>query len=348
MSLINTLRQEIRVRYPNGADNEEWRFTRYGLIEAAKESTRDPMSVMGPETLARVNSSQGTPLKVTVIDNEPVTVGNVRSCVIADLENTSNLVEITFAQYVVDISMYPAQYRNNNIGRIQDFARKWQRAENALALAIENSIDTKLDTDASAIYNSSLIGTKYALAGAAIQVPLANQNLFYNDMDAIMKEDNFFDAPYMVVAATGHIPPVRNWANQGQANSMNTTFQFNNFMFRYSNQVSNGAGVASTAYVMPRGAMGIAFRNTIEGQEQMKSTTGTEWGEVRSDILGWDLSYSYKSECRDLSGVPGLSHLTNTLVENWQLSIEVALLTPYNSDPGAIPGAIKKVEFLEA
>jgi len=54
----------------------------------------------------------------------------------------------------------------------------------------------------------------------------------------------------------------------------------------------------------------------------------------------------YKSVCSDQSALngSGMEHLTATMLESWQFSIDFGLVTPYQSD-AARPSPIKKFEF---
>ena len=127
MSLVNTLTQGLRANYPSNLDKFEGRLSKYGAWEAFKKDTASPMSVISADVIAKAKESMGNTIHVPVIDSGDVTIGSVRSCTIADTENTSNLVQVTFVPYVFGFKMYPAQYKNNDIKYQEDYNKKLQR-----------------------------------------------------------------------------------------------------------------------------------------------------------------------------------------------------------------------------
>lgn len=345
MSLINTLRQEIRTKLPNPVERDEWRFTKYGLLTAVREMTNSPQSIMTPELKQKALISEGTALKIPVFKMGDVTVSNTRSCTIGNLENTTEMVTVVWSTLSVDISMRKAEHWNNEVGYLTDLSKKIQMADNALAKAVESMIYTKLDTEKSSVYNSPLVGTDYALVGNAIQVPLANQEYFFNDLEAIMEGDDFYSMPFKVLGHTTLKPAVKHYAAQGQANDENLAYQFGGYDFRFSNHITQGA-VRATGFCMSDGSVGILTRINADSNMGNVAGDGTRWEKTFLDKLGFEVGVQYKSKCDDLSGVKGLAHLEATMVENWQFSIDVALITPYNSDSATLAGVIKKFEFL--
>lgn len=351
MSLINTYRQEIRAKVPQPVDRDEWRFTRYGLLTAAREMTASPNSIITNELREKAKISEGTDLKVPVFKlTSDVSVTNVRSCNIGDLENTTEYVTVNWVTLVADISMKKAEYHKNEVSYLEDLNRKLMRVDNAFAKAVENLIYTKLDTEKSQIYNSPLVGATadYPLSGNAVQVALAQQDTFFNDLEAIMEGDDFYSAPFVVLGSTTLKPAVRHYGAQGSANHENLTYQYDAYNFRFSNHVTIGSGVRSTGFAMTDGSLGIMTRIGADSEMGNKAGDGTEWGKTFMDRLGFEVGVMYKSKCDDLSEQDGLEHLTASMVEKWQFSFDVALLTPYNSAPSTKAGVIKKFEFLNA
>jgi len=204
MSLLATSRLEIRGRYPSDLDRDELRFTQYGLLNATKESMSHPDSIVSGDVRRKALTSNGTALKIPVMKQENLSVTSVRSCTLTDHESESALVTVVWTTYRVDISMVPSQYEFNDIAFQEDLRKKLRLAGNTLALAIEQSIDAKLDANKAAIYNSSLVGAlkKYTLVGDAMQVPLALQPTFFNDVDVIMNQDDFYSDSMVVVGST--------------------------------------------------------------------------------------------------------------------------------------------------
>ena len=346
--LVETYLQDIRVAFPNNLDRDEWRFTRYGLLTATKEQTVHPMSIISEDLRQKALDSEGRALQVPVMKLGALTVKNQRSCTIGDYENESAMVDVTWATLVTDFSMMKAQHHKNEVSYLQDFNKKMLLVQNLFANYIENAIYTKLDTDKSAIYNSTLVGAtgKYPLIANTMQVYLAEQETFFNDVDVIMNQDDFWSPEWLVLGSTPLMSPVRHYLNQGASNDERLDYQFGPYSFRFSNQVVDGGGKKATGFIMPYGSIGLLTRVNIDAKMNNKASDGTSWETAFLDTLGFEVGVMHKSKCTDKSDVKGLEHLEATMVENFQFSIDFALLTPYNSDAVTKAGSIKKFEFL--
>lgn len=351
MSLIETYLLQIRTTFPQPIQRDEWRFTRYGLLEATKQMSdpSNPQSIITEDLRTKAMQSEGRVLEIPVMNiGSDITITSVRSCTIGDLENDSELVEVTWTTLVADLSMKKSEHHKNEISYLQDLNAKITRIDNAFAKAVEQLIYTKLDTDKSQVYNSTLVGAgaTYPLVGNVIQVAQAQQATFFNDLSVILEEDDFYSMPFRVMGSAVLKADVNYWGNQGANNSQNTQFQFGGYAFTFSNSVVNAAGIKSTGFCMPMGSIGIMTRVAIDSMMENEATDGTQWGTLELPTLGFQVGYQYKSSCADLSGQVGLEHLTASMVEKWQLSFDVALVTQYNSDPANKAGGIKKFEFL--
>ena len=348
MSLINTYKLEIRAKIPNPVERDEWRFTRYGLLTSAKEMTASPNSIITSELKEKAKASEGRDLKIPVFKIGDVTVKSTRSCAISDLENTTELVTVNWVTLVADISMKKAEHHKNEVSYLEDLNRKLLRVDNAFAKAVEQLIYTKLDTEKSEVYTSPLVGATgdYALVGNTVEVPANKQEYFFNDLEAIMEGDDFYSMPFKVLGSTTLKPAVKHYGEQGQANDENLAYQFDGYDFRFSNHVVIGAGNKATGFAMTDGTLGIMTRINIDAVMKNKAGDGTEWGTTFMDRLGFEVGTMYKSKCDDISGQAGLEHLTASMVENWQFSFDVAIMTPYNSDSATKPSVIKKFVFL--
>ncbi|MDB0602162.1 hypothetical protein PL373_13590 [Tenacibaculum maritimum] len=347
MSLFATYKQELRAMYPNRLDNQEWRGTQLGLLRAIQAMTNHPESIVSQDIETKANDSEGRVFKIPVMkDTGDVNITAVRSCTIGDLDNESELVDVTWLTMVANLHMIKEQHRKNEISYFEDFDRKLRRIERSFGKSIENNIFSKLDTEKSTIYNSTLIGSKYPLVGDAVQVAAAQQELFFNDLDAVQIADDFDLMEHVIVGSTNLMPSVRHYINQGNSNDETLNYQFNDKTFTFSNRVVDGGGVLATGFAMPHGSLGLLTRINADARSGNTTTDGTEWSVERLNRLGLDVGVQYKSTCEDVSNVQGLEHLQATKVERWQLSLDVCLLTPYNSDPANVAGGIKKFEFL--
>jgi len=348
--LLETYQQDIRAIYPNGFDTFEWRYTQSGLLTSVIEMTDSPLSLINDDIRQKAMASEGRNLDIPVIKQGELTVKNQRSCTIGTYENESAMVQVDWTTLVVDISMVKAQYAKNEITYLQDFNKKLLMVKEAFTKAMELAIYARLELSKTPYYNSSLVGVgkKYTLVGDALQVKPADQALFFNDIDVIMQQDDFYFPNYHVLGSTPLLAYVRHWANQGEGNSLNLAYQFGGgaFNFRFSNRIPTGAGNNAAGFIMPEGSLGILSRVNVDAEMGNETTDGTLWEKANLDGFPFEVGVMYYSTCKDMSALngTGMEHLKATMVEQWQISIDFALVTPYQSVTTR-PGPIKKFEF---
>jgi hypothetical protein len=350
MSLVNTLTQALRANYPSNLDKFEGRLSKYGAWEAFKADTNSPLSVVSADVIALAKQSMGNTLSVPVIDSGDVTIGNVRTCTIADTENTSNLVQVTFVPYVFGFKMYPAQYKNNDIKYQEDYNKKMQRYLKKFAGLLDSAAVAKLEADKSPVWDSAFVASgKYPLLADAAQVSQAQVGLIYNDMTSMMAEDDY-DGAYNVIGSSTHRAVVGQYANQGANNATNTMFQFGEYNFgAYSNRVTVGALNESTAFVVPEGSLATFNRNDPDSIAGSRIDENNYWGTVQMPVVDLEMGFKYSRACADGSAInAGTSHLTATMEETFIFSTDVAFMTPYISDPVTDPSPIHKLEVTVA
>lgn len=347
MSLAKTRLQDIRATYPSNLDRDELRQTQTGLVQAVREMTDAPNSIVSDDLKQQAIESEGRKLDVPVYKKGSVTIKNVRSCTIAGGENETDLVTITWKTLVADVLMIPERYRNNQIKYNQDFNRKITELVEAFLVEMENDLDTAFDTNKSQVYGSSIV-TGYGLTGSAIQVEPHEYEFFFNDLDAINMADDFNEPNIKVIANHTLMPHVRKYINQGGGNSTNTQFQFLGKDFLFSNRVTNGAGVNATGYFMPDGSVGLLTRTDGASQMGLKAGDGTEWFEDLLPGFPFPVGVQYKSKCDDKSALEtaGNEYLEATLVEHYQFSVDFAIVVPYNTDLTTKASSIRKFEFI--
>jgi len=348
--LANTLTQNLRTDYPSNLDKYETRLSKYGAWELAKADTQSVESIVSDEVIAIAKQSIGNTLQIPVIDGGDVTIGSARSCTIADTENTSNLVTVSFTTYSFGFQMVPSSYVNNDIKYQEDFNKKLLRYLKKMASTLDSATVTAIDTAKSQVWGSAFVGAgkKYgALAGDSLQVTQAQKGLVFNDLTSMMSEDDF-EGGYNVLGSTTLKSTVGQYANQGAGNSTNTMFQFGEYDFTYSNRVTVGAGDESTFYCMPKGTIATFNRNEPDAVQGNSVNAGEYWEEVIVPIIEIPMGVKYKKDCADNSGInggSGASWNTASLREQFIWSTDVAIVTAYNRAPATITSPIHKGEI---
>lgn len=346
MSLAKTYLQDLRVKYPSNLDRDELRLTRHGLLMAVMAMTVAANSIVDSDLREKALKSEGRKLDVPVMTKDSVTINNTRSCTIACDESNSDFVTVIWKTLSFDVCMTPAQYEKNEIKYLTDLNKKIRERVEATLSLIETDIDTQLDTAKSQIYNSPIVADKYPLVGNALQVAGPdNRKLFYNDIDPINFEDDFYDEDVYIVASPSLMSDVRYYINQGGANNENLAWQFNGKNFTFSNRITNTK--TATGYFMPNGSIGFLTRVDVTARMGAKAGDGTEWFTDTLAGLPFPVGVQYKSKCENktgLNGGVGMDHLTSTLEEKWQFSFDYAIVLPYNSDIATKASSIRKFE----
>lgn len=345
MSLVDTLVQPMRTAYDKAVDKNEMRASEYGAMRVAQRQTDGPSSIATSQIKDAVARSAGKTIQVPVLNAENVTLGNTRSCVVVDSENTSALIGITFVTLSFGFTMTPSQHGNNDISYQQDFEHKLRKYLLKAADTIDQMVVDQLNADKNAVWTGEITNT-YAQVSNALQVPKSEQFDFYNQLSGIMKVMDFYSTPYDIIANMMHEPLVRRHRNQGASNDENDAFQFNlGYNYNFTNNVVNRSGVHSTLYAIPQGTVAMMNRNmpdNIAGH----STGDKEWGLTRLPILDQTWGTFYTRDCSDRSALhAGTGHLTQTLLEGFEFATDIALITAYNSDPVTRYNPIVKAEM---
>lgn len=346
MSLLQkTFLLNLRAAYPSELDRDELRITQNGLLMAAMEMTKSATGIISPDVIAKAEVSQGRKLEIPVLKKGSVTISNVRTCSFAGGESNSDLVEVTWKTIVANITMFPSEYEQNEVKYMYDFNKKVRELVEAFTIEIESDIDAVLDANKTTVYNSQIVGTDYTLSGDTIQVPVAQQEFFFNDLNAINFADDFNNPTMRIIASHSVMPVAERYINQGGSNATNTAFQFAGKNFTFSNRITVATGKKGSAYFMPDGAIGLLTREDVDARMSAKSTQGMSWFVDNLPGLPFPVGFKFFSGCADKSAERGLAHLGSTLVENWQISVDYGILTAYNSDT-VRPSAIRKFEFV--
>jgi hypothetical protein len=333
MSLVLSLTQSLRTQYPNNLDKNERRLSRYGAWDFARKDSTVPGTILTPDIDSKIKMSFGNTVVVPVIDSEVVAIGNTRSCVVADDENTSKLITLSFVSYAFGFTMYPAQHYNNDVKYQADYDTKLLKYLLQLASVLDSQVITTVD----AVKNQFWTGIDpdfYANVGNALQVPQAGKEDFFNQASSVLERMDFYGNP-VVLHNTYAKPNMNRLLNQGPNNAINEQFQFDPYTFFGTNRIPNGAGIQSAGYLIQEGSMAVENRNDPDAI--MKSVgPGMEWNEVDMPIVNLKMGSFYKTECNDASALHAVSAgLKNTLRESFQFSTDVCFMTVYNSAIGA-------------
>jgi len=348
MSIVDLKRQNARGVYPSETDRQQLRQQEYGYINMASAST--PL-LINSINQGIIQQSWGAPATQIPVFSKNVgtATATTMTCAFPDDDADAALMNVTFISAHAGFQIIPRMSDQSDIvTEAQEFMRMFSDKEEALADFLEGALYTALDTAAASTSNSAFIGggAKYgALVGDAIQVSALQSEFFFNDVKSIMQADNFRRNGLDVIGDAQLPSYVNQYVNQGSGNNTNSAFQFNGYSFQYSNSTVTTALSTSTGFVMPQGSVAIISKVSPDARNnRVSQSSGVRWSVETSDLLGGlEIEMMVTDSCEDVSAITLNADDTNALVKNYQLGINVAIVTPYNLGTN---GGIKKFDLL--
>lgn len=342
MSLVATRLQNWRVENPE-FDRNMTRPCEYGALDFFIEQTDAKNSIISPHLRDRAFESIGNTVQIPVINYDgDVQVSNVRSCVIADDENTSALYTVVWATYAIGFTMVPAAYMNNEISYDHDFIRKMEKTTRALANALDQGAVAALEAAKTQVLKDKL---NYQFAGNVIDVPTQMATEIMGDIDPIMRA-NCFPEMIHIVGNAGVDSLIRKLAQHDVYNDVNKRMEYANKVLHYTNNVVNEAGKNGTFFAVADGNVGVLTRVDREALRRTRANFH-EWDVVRLPYIDLPVGSHYYTSVGDQSQIAGAAtqDLTCALKEYFGFSVDVAFLVAYNSDPATVANPVIKAEI---
>ena len=194
MSLAATILNSIRVKNDR-LDKNEHRLSEYGAFDFfVQQSKTNPL--LTEEMRTKAKDSMGKTLQMPVITYDgTVSVSNVRSCTVADAENTSALVGLTFATYAVGFTVVPAMYSNNEIDMRNDIEKKYKKCARVLGAALDSAALAILSANKTQVFGDTLI---YSDASDVIAVPWASREDILSDIEPMMQANDYYGRVHII------------------------------------------------------------------------------------------------------------------------------------------------------
>lgn len=345
MSLVATRLQNWRVSNP-AFDRNMTRPLEYGALDFFVEQTNSANSIISPELKNKAFASIGNQVQIPVINFDgDVQVSNVRTCVIADNENTSALYSVVWATYAVGFTMVPTAYMNNEISYEHDFNRKMEKISRALATALDMGAVTALEAQKTQVFADLL---NYQQTGNVIEVPTQMATEILGDINPIMRA-NAYPETIHIIGNAGVDSLIRKLAQHGVYNDANKQMEYDGKVLHYTNNVVNESQKNGTFFAVADGNVGILTRVDREALRGA-SANGHEWGVTNFPQVGLPVGYHYYTAVGDQSQIAGnaTADLTCAVKEYYGFSLDVAYLVAYNSNPAQIANPIIKAQIATA
>lgn len=342
MNLVATRLQTLRVKSPN-FDKNMARPCEYGALDFFVEQTNSGSSIISPELRQKAFASMGNAVQIPVYNYDgDVQVSNVRSCVVADNENTSALYTIVWATYQVGFTMVPSMYLNNEMGYDQDFERKVSKVSRALANALDANAVATLEAYKTQVFKDML---QYTESGNVLQVPTQMATEILGDIEPMMRA-NCYPEQVHIIGNAGVDSLVRKLAQHDIYNDVNKANEWSNKVFHYTNNVVNEEDKNGTFFAVADGNVGMLTRIDREALRGA-SAQGHEWGQVMLPYVGVPVGSHYYTAVGDQSYIAGgaTADLTCAVKEYYGFSVDVAFLVAYNNDIENVANPIIKAEI---
>ena len=330
MSLLATRMQNMRST--SNLDKNEFRPSRYGALDVFMQQTNDPAGILTPELKQKAELSIGSTLETPVIDYDgTISIGNTRSVTIADSENNSKMHTITFATYSWGFTIVPAMYMNNEVSMQRDFETKFNKYLYAFAKKLDGVCVSALSAAKTQVFKEAL---QYATTGNVVESTWDDRENIIGDINPIMAANDYF-APLHLVGNAGIESLVRKLTEKGLYNEVNKQLEYSDKVLHFTNEIPNTEGKYATGYAVTDGMLGLLFRFERECLMGTKARTGHEWGIENLPMLNIPVGTYYYESVADVSGIAGAAtaDMTRGLKQHYGFAVDVAGVTPYNSDP---------------
>lgn len=342
MSLIATRLQNWRVENPE-LDRNMTRPCEYGALDFFIEQTNAANSILSPKLRERAFASIGNTVQVPVINyDSDVTVSNVRSCVIADDENTSALYTVAWATYAIGFTMVPSLYMNNEISYEHDFNRKMEKNCRALADSLDKAAVTALEAGKTQLLKDKL---NYNFVANVIEVPTQMATEIMGDINPMMRA-NCYPRMVHIVGNAGIDSLINKLAQHGIYNDVNKRMEYDNKVFHYTNNVVNELGKNGTFFAVEDGNVGVLTRVDREALRRTRANFH-EWDVVRLPYMDLPVGSHYYTAVGDQSQIAGAASadMTCNVKEYFGFSVDVAFIIAYNSDAATVANPIIKAQI---
>lgn len=337
MSLVLTRIQNIRAN--SNLDKFEYRPSRYGALNAFMVQSEDPTGILTEELKQKARTSIGNTLETPVISYDAdITIGSTRTLTIADSENTSKMVQITFATYAWGFTIAPAMYMNNEIGIQKDFETKMMKYIYAFAKKLDEAALAQLAASKTQILKNKLL---YDFSSNAINAKWTERENLFGDLEVMMGANDFYGQLH-IVGDPGVESIMRKLQQHGLYNDVNKQNEFGTKIVHLTNNIAAAGGKYAQGYAVNAGSLGLLTRFERDCLLGTVSGDGHEWGIATLPLLNMPVGTYFYDSVGDYNAIAGAAtaDMTRTRKEHYGFAVDVAFLTAYNSSPSTLASPI--------
>lgn len=337
MSLVLTRIQNIRAN--SNLDKFEYRPSRYGALNAFMVQSEDPTGILTEELKQKARTSIGNTLETPVIDYDAdITIGSTRSVTIADSENTSKMVQITFTTYSWGFTIAPAMYMNNEIGIQKDFETKFMKYLYAFAKKLDEAAIAALAAAKTQVLKNKLL---YDFSTNAVNAKWSERENVFGDLEVMMGANDFYGQLH-IVGDPGVESIMRKLQQHGLYNDVNKQNEFGTKVVHLTNNIAAAEGKYAQGYAVNAGSLGLLTRFERDCLLGTVSGDGHEWGIATLPMLNMPVGTYFYDSVGDYNDIAGAAtaDMTRTRKEHYGFAVDVAFLTAHNSAPSTLASPI--------
>lgn len=337
MSLVLTRIQNIRAN--SNLDKFEYRPSRYGALNAFMVQSEDPTGILTEELKQKARTSIGNTLETPVIDYDAdITIGSTRTLTIADSENTSKMVRITFVTYAWGFTIAPAMYMNNEIGIQKDFETKMMKYIYAFAKKLDEAALATLAANKTQVLKNPLL---YDWSSNAINAKWTERENVFGDLEVMMGANDFYGQLH-IVGDPGVESIMRKLQQHGLYNDVNKQNEFGTKVVHLTNNIAAAGGKYAQGYAVNAGSLGMLTRFERDCLLGTVSGDGHEWGIATLPLLNMPVGTYFYDSVSDYHTIAEAAtvDMTRTRKEHYGFAVDVAFLTAYNSAPSTLASPI--------
>lgn len=337
MSLVLTRIQNTLAK--SKMDKYEYRASRYGALDAFMVQSNDPTGILTPELKEKARTSIGTVLQTPVIDYDAgITIGNTRTLTIADSENTSRFIDITFATYAWGFTITPAMYMNNEIDIQRDFDTKMMKYVYKFAQKLDEAALAALAASKTQVMKNKLL---YDFSSGAVNAQWSERENVFGDLEVMMGANDFYGQLH-IIGDPGVESIMRKLQQHGLYNDVNKQNEFGNKIVHLTNNLAAASGKYAQGYAVNAGSLGMLTRFERDCLLGTVSGDGHEWGIATLPLLNMPVGTYFYDSVGDYSGIAGdaTKDMVRTRKEHYGFAVDVAFITAYNSAPTTNPSPV--------
>lgn len=339
MSLVLTRIQNIRAN--SNLDKFEYRPSRYGALNAFMVQSEDPTGILTEELKQKARTSIGNMLETPVIDYDSnITIGDTRTLTIADSENTSKMLQITFTTYAWGFTIAPAMYMNNEIGIQKDFETKMMKYIYAFAKKLDEAALTVLAASKTRVLKNPLL-YGWPGSGGAVNAKWTERENIFGDLEVMMGANDFYGQLHLV-GDPGVESIMRKLQQHGLYNDVNKQNEFGTKIVHLTNNIAATKGKYAQGYAVNAGSLGMLTRFERDCLLGTVSGDGHEWGIATLPLLNMPVGTYFYDSVGDYNTIAGTAtaDMTRTRKEHYGFAVDVAFLTARNSAPSDLASPI--------